>query len=468
MSALRLVTPKEADDRPLRQQGRIDRYERWRTNNRWGDLGAQDLQAVLDKAAKGDVADWADLCEFAIGSDDEIVSLYGTRRDRIVQADYVVAPNEHGNPQVAQLAAEFCDEQIGRVRNWKRFLRDMFHAVAVGYSANELSWRRDGARRLWYTDRIEHRHGHRFRYGPQWDLRLYDHGHKPGSDSYGQTLRPDQWVVHSHQEQAGYPGIGGVMRSTVWRWMFRRWCDKFWIQYMERHGNPLMYAKVSPDTPKTVRNNMLEGLEDLANDGAAVIEEGGELVVEAAAQAAKGDEAHERYMRFAAASLGKAWLGTSDANESGPNGARAATETRVSATMDPRMVADGENMGATLHEQLFPLWLEKNAHLLGVPASDIPIPSYTFKTAEDEIKTDAGDLQDEREKEGETSDKPIQVQPEKAPRLKPPDSRQMTLGLPGPKAKPRKGRTKKTSQTSSPSQSPLGRALRGELVDPES
>ena len=95
-------------------QARLTRTERYRNNDRWGDIDAQSLATVLSLAARGEIWDWADLVEYAVTTDPYLVSLYTTRVTRVVQADYVVEPNSHGDQQLAKLAAEFIDEQLGR------------------------------------------------------------------------------------------------------------------------------------------------------------------------------------------------------------------------------------------------------------------------------------------------------------------------------------------------------------------
>ncbi len=100
------------------------------------------------------------------------------------QADFEVVPSPYGDPKLAQQAADFVNECIARVENWDAALHAMLHAIAVGFSASEMLWAqdRDGTN---FVQRIEFRHPRRFRYGPQWTLRLWDRGKRRGADSYG-------------------------------------------------------------------------------------------------------------------------------------------------------------------------------------------------------------------------------------------------------------------------------------------
>lgn len=441
----------------------LQRAERWRTGSRFGDLGATQLQAILDEAARGNVWDWADLVEYMIGSDDHLVSLYATRTQRVVQADWIIVPSKFGDQDLAQQAASFIEHCIGQIDNWEDALQDLLHAVALGYAVNEMRWAFEKSQQMHFITHLEPLHAHRFRYDELWRLRLYDKGVRRGPEGYGELLDPRFYVAHFHREQSGYPGIGGVMRSCAWRWMFRRWVDKFWIQYMESHGSPFTYAKVAANTPKPVRDEILASLQSLSADHVAVIEQGGEIVIEAAAQAAKGDESHSKYMAYAEASLTKAWLGMADAVDPGAHGSQAAVSTRTSATMDPRMVVDGRRLANTIRRTVFTRLLWENRHLFQDAASvhDIPIPEMRFRTSGDEVKVDIADQAAENADASKAGEPTVS-----AP--KPGGSTPKMRAQASPKARaPGRPGKSKTPPTTSGLGNPLEQALRGQSVEPE-
>jgi len=472
-----------------RNQARVDRNERFRTNNRWGQLSTPTLSTVLQQAAKGDIADWADLCEFMIDTDELMTSLYTTRLTRVSQADYVVAPNEHGNPKLAELAAEFVNEQLGRIGNWQKARKEMLHAIAPGFSASQMHWLRDDARRLWYVSNIEHVHGHRFRYGMAWDLRLYDRGMRQGADGYGEVLKPGKWIIHTHQEQAGYPGIAGVMRACAYAWLFRRWVREWEVGHLETHGSPLLYGKVPHKTPDAVREQIIADLERLSTDQVGVMEGDVELIVDASAAAAKSYEAFQAFAIRSKEAITAAWLGIEDAVGPGASGSQAAVSVRAGVAMDPRMVSDGDGLATTLQGSLFKWLIHYNAHLLGAPADEVPIPTFRLKTADDEVVRDRSDKIEELEDEAAAEGESIEVQDEVAEEVKAPTpaipsepvgmsdtdvdrvaTRLRTLLAEPPKALPRKGppntpeSAPRTLQTTDASQSAIAKALRGELA----
>ena len=375
--------------------------ERQRLPGSYSDLTAPRLTSVLMALARGECADWADLCQYAL-KDDLLIHLYTSRITRVAQADYQVVPNDFGKESDAKLAAEFMNELLGRVTNWDQFVRNALHAIALGYSPNEIEWDTDGLSGTIYARAIHYINPNRFRYDDQWKLRLYDHGTRTtdsrangvrslGARSmYGEVLLPQNWIVHTHNEVAGDPCDAGLMRMSIWRWLFRRWADTFWIQNLEKYGAPFISAEVQPNTPESVRQQIKAAIVDLGIDRAAVMEAGGKLTVTPPAMGTGTASQHELYMDFASRSLTSTWLGASDVTAPGENGSQAAVGGRISAVTDPRMITDGTNFCGTLHRTLFYWALQYNRHRFGNRMP--PVPKMQLKTASDEAQVDSQDL----------------------------------------------------------------------------
>lgn len=490
-------TEQDADALELRRPpaitARVNRVEKWRAGTQFGDLGATDLALIVQQADRGDVSRYAELVEWAIKSDAHLASLYTTRIMRVAQAEYEVVPSEFGDPTIAKQAADFVREQLGRIENFEHARRDLLHAIALGYSPAEMLWERDSAQQVYYVRRIEWRHPARFKYGDGWQLRWNERGSRPGIDGSGELLREGLWIVHEHKEIASYPGASGVMRACLWAWMFGRWVEKFWIGHVEKHGSPIVYAKVKPKTPAAVREAILAGLQNLSADHTAVLEEGTEVVVDSSASGSSTTQ-HETFMKFNRDALTKAWLGISDAVDPGANGSNAAVATRAGAAMDPRMVADGRNLCCTLEQTLIAYLLRYNVHKfpqVGEDFTRIPIPRMRMKTAHDEVKPDAGEVMREQPAGAPSSSAPKAEAVDVAAIMRESlasaaeDRKQLSQAMvmlsqsviamqqghaTDPKAvaaaRPRQtGRKRKTSQTGADCPNPLAMALLGESAE---
>jgi phage gp29-like protein len=378
---------------PSRLDGAIDRVERYRVPGRFGDLTAGQLSAILYKLDQGWLDDWADLCEFAL-CDDTLMSLYASRSQRVLQATWKVKPNQFGDPRKAQLAAEFCNEQLGRLLNPHESMRYMLHALAVGLSCSALEWdsyRATTGQQTYYMRKTHFRHPHRFRYDDQWKPRLWDGGQylSTGTGFWGKVLDPRKWLVHQHYEIVGYPNVSGFMRGAIWVWMFRRWADKFGIMSLEKYGNPFLYAQVPPNTPRASREQIRQDLEDLSNDHAGVMDQG-TTIMSLAGMSGQSDSMHGAFMDRYEKRLARLILGTSDAADPGANGSNAAVATRTGSMTDPRMVSDGVAAGETWASTVFHWTLEFNRHRFG--GELLPCPTFEAQTASDEVKTDKQDL----------------------------------------------------------------------------
>lgn len=398
------VRPPLPDRAPPAKVARIDSTERWNQGTRWGDLRAPQLASVLDKAKRGDVADWTDLCEFML-EDDLLGSLHQTRMLRVTQSDWIIKPSEFGNRKLAELAAELVNELFGLIENWAEAQKKLLHAIGAGFACGQMIWEHDRAERRYWVQSIEWVHNHRFAYDEAWQLRINDRGRLSSRASmYGRALDPALWIVHRHQPNAGYPGTAGQLRQCAWVWMFRRWVDKFWLEGVETAGKPVPYAKVPQNTSRAAREALRDKLQQLANGSAGVVDD--TVIIESldAAAATRSWEAYEQYMSATERRLTTNYLGASDLVAPGANGSQAAVSTRTGATADPRMVDDGDALSSTLRATMFKQMVAWNAHLLGAPASQIPLPEMRRKTADDEVKTDRGDkvteIRDELDAEG--------------------------------------------------------------------
>lgn len=461
---------------PGRIDGAIDRAERWRVTGRFGDLTAGALSAILFKLDQGWLDDWADLCEFAL-CDDTLMSLYASRVNRVLQATWKVKPNEFGDPAKAKLAAEFCQEQMGRLTNWTNALRYMSHALAVGPSASALEWdsyRAPTGQLTYYLRKVHFRHPHRFRYDDQWKLRLYDQGrHISAMNQWGRVLDPRKWLVYQHYEIVGYPNVSGFMRGAIWVWLFRRWADKLGIQSLEKFGDPFLYAKVPPNTPAHVREKARQDLENLSNDHAGVFDVGIDIAV-MAGMSSQSESMHGTFMDRYEKRLERLILGASDVATQGEQGSQGAVKTRAGAVTDPRMVVDGMSLGEAWSSQVFGWMLEFNRHRFD--GELLPTPTIEAMTAGDEVETDEQDL---AEQGGDPNGPEGGGRVPEVGEFEPEPAALAATAGPDPKALSRSSqgrRTKKqttrtlsrpntTSRTSTPSAGKLEAMLRDESVD---
>lgn len=393
--------------RKPRYQARPPRAERAFAGLRFGSLEGEELASIFAEVDRGIMHRAADLAQF-MAEDAEIAGLYDGRISRVLQADWITAPGEAAEGQdasIAEIAADFCSEAImARIKGWAKSQRDIMHAELLGYSVQDMDWQRDGGSRYWYINKLRYLHPRRFRYDEHWQLRLYDRGTRSGRDGQGQVLDPRRYVIHQFPITSGYPSHYGLWRASAYPWMFMRWTDKSFALFVDKYGHPMVEATVGPNVRQNVSDRIHRDLENMSYDHIFVKEEGVEIEVDWGGPD-KNADVHTNFLAYQRQKLTRLWLGTSDANEVGPNGSRGATETRVGAFTDPKMVTDGDLLSATIERDIYGSALQLNAHKIGVPFDKIPIPTHRLKTADDEVRKDEGDAQEERQEEAESGER---------------------------------------------------------------
>jgi len=201
-----------------------------------------------------------------------------------------------------------------------------------------------------------------------------------------------------------------VMRAIMWRWMFARWCEKWRLHYLEKYGAPFLDAEIPKGADKRVRDEWQTLMDNMIAEHSIVHEVGSTVTVTTAGAAANSDEGFERYETWALNSITRAFLGTSDMTSAGDVGSNAAVNTRVGATADPRMVSDALMLASTESKTLCRRIIYENAHKFDAPIGTVPIPYVMPKTADDEVKVDAGDKANENREAARAGERPYEVQ----------------------------------------------------------
>jgi phage gp29-like protein len=366
----------------LQVAANIDMAERYRQPGRFGELTGAQLVAITDQLDRGYLDDYIDLIEFYLSTDTKFASLNAGRIARIVERKWAIKPSTVGDQKMAQFAAEFCDEYVKRIGpsttapDLQAVFKNIAHALTPGFSANEMLWKIDPKRGCYMVDKVEYRHGHRFRYSPTWTLRLYDRGHRQGHDGHGEVLDPRKWIVHFHTDQAGYPNVYGIARSCLWELLFKRYAQRFRISGVERFGNPYIWMEILGDADKKVREEALRKLQRISSTQVGIVEKGNVIHFEMPGSMHAGQQPQKSFIDDANAALTERYAGTSDATNPGEHGSNAAVETRTEAQTDPLTDADVRNFAGTIHNTLLKHLCLMNWHVFGASdPSEIPIPT---------------------------------------------------------------------------------------------
>ena len=325
-------------------------------------LTPEQLSAILRSAELGVMDRWADLCDRMVETDAEIRADYETRCAAVSGARWQVEAGRCGDAVRDAKAADgaaFLERVIENCSDFDQASQDLLDGIGKGYSAAQLDWAWDGG--AFVVKGFDWVHQRRFKYGPDFSLRLVDDGRSVSA--MGEELNPDLWIVHAPRSVAGYPTRTGVMRACAWPYLFKRWCQQFWVQGAESFAWPFLWAKVPRGADAAVRAKALEGLEELSADHRAVMEEGGAF--ELLETTIKDGGTWKDLSASLNAEIAKAILGMTDLSGPGKVGAYGAVKARHGATVIARIALDEKQLAGTMRDQFAERIMRFNAHLFG-------------------------------------------------------------------------------------------------------
>lgn len=325
------------------------------------------LGAILRQTERGIISDWADLCD-RMAIDAEVKASIESRLAAISGSRWTIEAALSGDPardRWSDDAAAFVDRVFRNIPDFEQTVQDLLVGVGNGLGVAETQWTYDGG--TWFPAPAWV-HTRRFRFSPTWEPRLVDTGEQLVAD--GLPLEPGKWIVHSPRPIAGYPTMTGAMRTVCWPYLFKRWCQQFWLQGAERFAWPFMYAKVPRDAASEVRAKALAGLEALSADHSAVVED--PVAFELIESTTKDAGTWQQFHSAMNAEIAKGILGMTDATAPGKNGAYGAVESRKGISVDPRQALDERSIAATIRRDLTHWVLYYNRHLFGGQMPPVP------------------------------------------------------------------------------------------------
>jgi hypothetical protein len=370
---------------PLVKAARPTSRDRRPLSANLANLSPESLSSILRNAELGNMQQWADLCDRMVEMDAEIRADYETRCAAISGARWQIEPGHCGDPVRDAHAAEgaaFLETVIENCRDFDQASQDLLDGIGKGYSASQLDWTWDSG--SFVVRGFEWIHQRRFKYASDFSLRLVDDGVSLSSE--GEELNPDLWIVHAPRSVAGYPTRTGVMRACAWPYLFKRWCQQFWVQGAESFAWPFLWAKVPRGADAAVRAKALDGLEQLSADHRAVMEEGG--AYELLETTVKDGGTWKQLSESLNAEIAKAILGMTDLSGPGKVGAYGAVKARHGATVIARIALDERQLAATFRDQFAERHMRFNAHRWGGVVPPTPMIRRIVTSSREPLPTD--------------------------------------------------------------------------------
>jgi|GEM_PF-181425 len=178
--------------------------------------------------------------------DDEIDGALEVRREAVLATPWRLQGED-------EQTAEWLTEELAP--HMTDLVRGAWSAIPFGYSVVEAVYRETGDGR-YGIQRYAEKPLEWFHLTPSGELSFYGAG-----DEYGQPLDTHyKFLLSRNQATYRNPYGEALLSRLYWPWLFRRSSWEFWIQYLERFGQPLLTGKGSD--PDSLANALAQAARD--------------------------------------------------------------------------------------------------------------------------------------------------------------------------------------------------------------
>jgi phage gp29-like protein len=274
-----------------------------------------------------------------------LAAVEATRRLALTGLDWEIVPAAPAPGQEptadAKAAAAYCAETLARLEAFDDVLAHLARAIATGMAAAELVW--DSGQ---LVDMV-----------PVPASRLISDPHEPwrlrvlteDEPSSGVALdgQPFKWLLHTPRSTPGRWFNGGLLRPSVLLYLAQSQTLRDWLVCAQTTGTPKRIAQVDPKTTETEKRQLLNMLDGIAFDGAAVLNK----TIDLKFLEARGEGPFKDLQDYCNTEITILWLGQHLTTDIRNTGSRAAAEIHDRVRED-LLVSDIASEGKTLRRDL--------------------------------------------------------------------------------------------------------------------
>lgn len=247
----------------------------------------------------------------------------------------------------------------------------MLDATLYGYQPVEVMWAKSGG--LLVPGALEAKPPEWFCFDPDNMLRFRSRN----APMEGELLPERKFLVPTQDPTYQNPYGFADLSMCFWPLVFKKGGLKFWLGFAEKFGSAFSVGKLPRNASDKERGELLDSLEALINDGAAVIPDDGSIeLVEMAGKSASAD-LYERLVMHCRSEISIALLGQNQTTEASANRASATAGLQVT---DDLRDGDAEIVCANIN-QLIKWFCELN-----FDGADAPKFSMWDQAAKDQLQ----------------------------------------------------------------------------------
>lgn len=300
----------------------------------FGELTPGLIVSIKHEIERGRLTRMADLHSRMLTTDAVVNVAYRIRRGAVAGRPVRVKPakldprRDAGRQGLAEAAANLADLIVQRTEDLELTAMKQLGAIGDGIAVAETVWKRE--RGTWMPTHVPVQTREVW-LDFDWTPMVRD----PGYQFHRCADHPGKFWTHEPSVQPGPFGDQMGFAAAIWPWIFKVFAIKFWMGASERYGSPLAIGKILPgaqvgtDTQgaESMKQALLTDLKQLMSDSVAVTSGGTDIDIKPAA-AASSSALFKELIDWLDKQIMLAILGSPDLLMPGPNGSRAATQTR--------------------------------------------------------------------------------------------------------------------------------------------
>jgi len=323
-------------------------YER--TSLGYNRITLNTLSDMLQRAADGDMSDFALFAEDMEEKDLALQGDLGTRKNAVRGLDFEILPASDDKKDIT--IAERVREVFDYIPSFDEALLDMLDAVMKGYSVNELIWSYSEGQ-YWF-DKIEFVQPYKITFNNNGQILrrpmfLDTLSTTPSDLPYG------KFVYHRHKTRSGLPTRAGLGRSLAYFYLFKNFDVKTWLTFIERFGVPMRLGKYGANASEKDIATLKRALWGLATDTAAVMSKDTEIEFIRLEAANEGAQIFEGFNEWIEKSYSKLILG--HASASTETAGKLGGDEQVGKVRQDLLEADAKALQNTITEQIIAPWI---------------------------------------------------------------------------------------------------------------
>ena len=313
------------------------------------DLTPQRIDAIMQAANSGDVADQCRLCREILEKNFDIIQAVQTRKDALLGLQWSIEPGDE-TPE-AKAAADSLKKELERcgdgdeLDTFEDLMDDLMGALLPGFAVSEIVWINGG-------------HIAGFKHIPQRFWSFQD-GFSPKlittRHPLGIEVPRRRIIFHRRRFHGSDPVRGGLVRPLAWLHCFANVNHKDLLAFIERYGMPFLVAKVDDNEFETQKNKLRKLIRNFGSGGGGLFTKAVELEMLQAAQTT-GD-VYFRLLEYLGDAVNRIVLGqtASSGDSSGLSGGDAQSQVRQDI-----LCSDARWLERGINAQIFKVWGEYN------------------------------------------------------------------------------------------------------------